>query len=73
MTTYYPNASATGLVFTKSSRSTDQANCVECAGLPGAVAVCDSKNPGGPALVYDTAAFRRFAAAVGDDALVPVN
>ncbi|GAA2842295.1 DUF397 domain-containing protein [Kitasatospora aburaviensis] len=71
--TYYPNAAATGLAFMKSSRSTDQANCVECAGLPGAVAVRDSKDPEGPAHIYPTSAFKRFTAAVGSSSLVPVN
>ncbi|TDC53014.1 DUF397 domain-containing protein [Actinomadura sp. KC345] len=33
-------------------------NCVELAGLPGAVAVRDSKDPGGPVLLLTRAALR---------------
>lgn len=37
----------------KSTRSNNGGNCVEVAdNLPGVVAVRDSKNPDGPALVY---------------------
>ena len=36
----------------KSSRSGQNAQCVELAGLSGGVAVRDSKNPDGPALVF---------------------
>ena len=40
----------------KSSRSGDQGNCVEVAdNLPGVVAVRDSKDPNGPALVFEPA------------------
>ncbi|MBC6461184.1 DUF397 domain-containing protein [Actinomadura sp. HBU206391] len=47
----------------KATRSTDNGgDCVEIAGLPGVIAVRDSKNPGGPALVFGRAAFRAFAA-----------
>lgn len=36
-------------------------NCVEVAGnLPGIVAVRDSKNPDGPALIVSPAEWRRF-------------
>jgi uncharacterized protein DUF397 len=46
----------------KSSRSTSQAdsNCVEVADLAGNIGVRDSKNPDGPALAFDTAAWRAF-------------
>lgn len=36
----------------KSARSDQQGACVEVAGLPGAVAVRDSKNPAGVALQF---------------------
>jgi hypothetical protein len=46
----------------KATRSTNNGGqCVEIAGLPGIIAVRDSKNPGGPALVFGRAAFRTFA------------
>lgn len=50
----------------KSSRSgTNGGNCVEVAGnLPGVVAVRDSKDPSGPALVVDPAAWAAFARSV---------
>jgi hypothetical protein len=41
----------------KSSRSTDQGNCVEVAALGTTRAVRDSKNPTGPALRFATAAW----------------
>ena len=43
----------------KSSRSSDQGECVEVAALPtGAIGVRDSKNPGGPHLTLSRSAFR---------------
>ena len=43
----------------KSSRSGQTGNCVEVAGnLPGIVAVRDSQDPDGPALVLTPAAWR---------------
>ena len=48
-----------------SSYSGGSGNCVEVAGgLPGAVGVRDSKDPGGRALVFTTAAWRAFAGQV---------
>ncbi|MFB7669052.1 DUF397 domain-containing protein [Kitasatospora sp. NPDC056138] len=71
---YYSDASATGFPFKRSSYSGGNDNCVECAaGAAGEVAVCDSKDPQGPAHRYPSAAFRRFTAAVGTNTLVPVN
>jgi len=48
----------------KSSRSGDNAgNCVEVArNLPGVVAVRDSKNPGGPALIVSADEWASFVA-----------
>jgi hypothetical protein len=34
--------------------------CVEVASLPGAIAVRDSKNPGGPVLAFSPGAWRGF-------------
>jgi hypothetical protein len=49
----------------KSSHSGDNGgNCVEVAGLPGSVAVRDSKNPAGPALAVAPQAWAAFTAAV---------
>ena len=50
----------------KSSYSgTNGGNCVEVAhNLPGAVAVRDSKNPDGPALVFTPADWAAFTASV---------
>lgn len=49
----------------KSSRSGGQGNCVEVAdNLPGVVAVRDSKDPSGPALVAEPSSWAAFAAAV---------
>jgi uncharacterized protein DUF397 len=45
----------------KSSHSSAQGGeCVEVAGLSGRIAVRDSKNPAGPILTFDTAAFGAF-------------
>ncbi|GAA2109008.1 DUF397 domain-containing protein [Actinomadura alba] len=39
-------------------------DCVELAGLPGVVAVRDSKNPDGPALAFGAGEWADFVAAV---------
>ena len=36
----------------KSSYGNSESNCVEVAGRAGSVAVCDSKDPDGPALAF---------------------
>ncbi|MFB7908648.1 DUF397 domain-containing protein [Kitasatospora sp. NPDC056076] len=64
MTYYYPDASATGLAFRKSSYSGGNDNCVEFAFLPESVAVRDSKDPSGPALAFDRAAHEAFLKAI---------
>jgi Domain of unknown function (DUF397) len=48
----------------KSSRSTDNANCVEVAVAAGAVAVRDSKNSTGSVLAVPVPAWAAFTAAV---------
>ncbi|MGW4502266.1 DUF397 domain-containing protein [Micromonospora sp. NPDC004336] len=47
----------------KSSHSGDQGACVEMAVLPETVAVRDSKDPSGPALLFPPAAWAAFAEA----------
>jgi hypothetical protein len=49
----------------KSSRSNAGGNCVEVAGnLPDVVAVRDSKNPGGPVLVFTEPEWASFITSV---------
>ena len=49
----------------KSSRSNPSGNCVEAAALPdGSVAVRNSRQPDGPALVYTRAEISAFLAGV---------
>jgi hypothetical protein len=51
----------------KSARSNNGGNCVEvAANLPGAVAMRDSKDPDGPALVFTPAEWDAFVAGVKD-------
>jgi Domain of unknown function (DUF397) len=51
-----------GAAWRKSSHSAQVQNCVEVAdGLQGAVAVRDSKDPDGPALVIAPVAWRTLA------------
>ncbi|MER5338224.1 DUF397 domain-containing protein [Micromonospora sp. NPDC002717] len=56
----------TGARWRKTTRSgPDGGNCVEVAdNLPGVVAVRDSKDPAGPVLAFDPAAWRAFVSGV---------
>jgi Domain of unknown function (DUF397) len=50
-----------GAVWYKSTWSNNGGNCVEVArNLPGVVAVRDSKDPNGPALIFTPAEWRAF-------------
>ncbi|MEU4154872.1 DUF397 domain-containing protein [Actinoplanes sp. NPDC026670] len=46
----------------RTSRRSSGGNCVEVADHGGSVFVRDSKNPSGPILAFDVAAFRIFLA-----------
>jgi hypothetical protein len=51
----------TGAAWRKSTRSTNQGNCVEVAdNRPGVVYVRDSKDPEGPVLSFEPDAWRAF-------------
>lgn len=50
----------------RTSTRSQTSNCVEVALLGGAVAVRDSKDHGGPVLVFAGSAWREFIAAVRD-------
>ncbi len=55
----------------KSSRSAQNGACVEVAFTVDAVAVRDSKNPGGPILRFGTGAWREFVRSVRSGAFDP--
>lgn len=56
-----PNSATRGLVWSKSSYSGNQGDCVEVAhGVAGAMPVRDSKRPTGPALVVPAGAWSAF-------------
>jgi hypothetical protein len=61
-----PALDLSGARWRKSSRSTDQANCVEVAVTAGAVTVRDSKHPTGGALIISPRAWATFTTALGD-------
>jgi hypothetical protein len=62
-----PAGELQGVTWQKSGRSGPNGNCVECAALPdGGVAVRNSKDPQGPALVYTAAEIEAFILGVRD-------
>ncbi|MFY9806750.1 MAG: DUF397 domain-containing protein [Pseudonocardiaceae bacterium] len=62
-----PALDLSGARWRKSSRSSDQANCVEVAVTAGAVAVRDSKRPAGDALIVSPHAWTTFTTALRED------
>ncbi|GAB1643655.1 DUF397 domain-containing protein [Krasilnikovia sp. MM14-A1259] len=62
-----PAGQLNGVTWQKSGRSNPSGNCVECAALPdGGVAVRNSRDPHGPALIYTAAEIEAFILGVRD-------
>src|SRR6185312_4639024 len=62
-----PAGELDGVTWQKSRRSNPSGNCVECALLPnGDVAVRNSRDPEGPALIYTPAEIEAFILGVRD-------
>jgi hypothetical protein len=62
-----PTGQLHSVIWQKSRRSGPNGNCVECAALPdGGVAVRNSRDPQGPALVYTRAEIEAFILGVRD-------
>ncbi|MDT5041899.1 MAG: hypothetical protein QOE51_2884 [Actinoplanes sp.] len=62
-----PAGELQGVTWQKSRRSNPSGNCIECAALPeGGVAVRNSRDPGGPALIYTPAEIEAFILGVRD-------
>jgi hypothetical protein len=62
-----PAGQLQNVIWQKSGRSGPNGNCVECAALPdGGVAVRNSRDPQGPALVYTGAEIEAFILGVRD-------
>ena len=62
-----PAGQLAGVTWQKSARSNPSGNCVECASLPdGSVAMRNSRDPEGPALIYTPAEIEAFLGGVRD-------
>ena len=59
------------LIWTKSTHSAADGDCVEVACIPIGVAVRDSKDPRGPVLQFNTEAWRSFIDGVRRDDFSP--
>ncbi len=57
----------------KSSRSSGNGNCVEVAAVDDAVAVRDTKDRGGPVLVFTAAEWRAFITGAKDGEFDPAD
>jgi hypothetical protein len=66
------NAELPGLTWRRSSHSTAANNCVETARLSGQLAVRDSKDPQGPALLFRSTAWTDFVQGLTGGGLGPV-
>lgn len=60
-----------GAVWRKSTKSQDNGGCVEVADLGQFIAVRDSKNPDGPALIFGYDQWSTFVAGVGAGEFAP--
>lgn len=66
-TASWQNVTRQSLIWQKSKRSNPSGNCVEMAGLPdGGIAVRNSRDPNGPALIYTLDEMVAFIAGVRD-------
>jgi hypothetical protein len=62
-----PAGQLEGVTWQKSRRSNPSGNCVECAALPdGSVAMRNSRDPEGVALIYTRAEIEAFLGGVRD-------
>ena len=62
-----PAGQLDGVTWQKSRRSNPSGNCVECAALPdGSVAMRNSRDPEGAALIYTPAEIEAFLGGVRD-------
>ncbi|CAM5334994.1 MULTISPECIES: DUF397 domain-containing protein [Streptomyces] len=69
-----PRTVRPGLRWRRSSRSTGMNNCVETARIgPGLLAVRDSKNTAGPALLFTSAAWTSFVGGLADHRFTKVG
>ncbi|NEY36641.1 DUF397 domain-containing protein [Streptomyces sp. PRKS01-65] len=59
-------ASSLGASWMKSRHSNAEGNCVEVAPVEGGIAMRNSRDPDGPALVYTAAELRAFLAGAKD-------
>jgi hypothetical protein len=61
-----PASELGGVSWHKSDYSNPNGSCVELAKLPGRIAIRNSRDPGGPALIYTSAEIAAFVRGVKD-------